>query len=118
MNGRTLNGWKQIARYLDVSVRTAQRWERVAGLPVQRLRAGRGAVCGVPAELNAWFLGSHPNTGASMVSVPLAAATTSVPPVPQVSAAVPAEAPENDARAGLGRSTVRALELALIMLAR
>jgi hypothetical protein len=34
-----LSGWKEIARYLGCSIRTAQRWERDA-LPVRRPIAG------------------------------------------------------------------------------
>jgi len=33
VSDRTVTGWKQIAAHLDVSVCTAQRWERVASLP-------------------------------------------------------------------------------------
>jgi len=35
-----LQSWKEIAAYLKRGVRTAQRWERCAGLPVRRPRAG------------------------------------------------------------------------------
>ena len=72
-----LIGWKEIARYLNFSVRTAQRWERDAGLPVRRPAAERSPVCGVPAELDAWLL-------ASSQSPRPAGVTTAAPVVPPV----------------------------------
>ena len=36
-----LSSWKEVAAYLDVTVRTAQKWERYRGLPVQRLSGNR-----------------------------------------------------------------------------
>ena len=48
-------GWKDIATVLGVSVRTAQRWEKRAGLPVLRLPAHRrGQVMAVVQDLEAW----------------------------------------------------------------
>ena len=49
-----LHSWKEIARHLGVSVRTAQAWEHVRALPVQRLRGPRGRVSASVAELDAW----------------------------------------------------------------
>jgi hypothetical protein len=46
--------WKEIANYLNVSVRTAQHWEAKQGLPVRRLPGGRGRVLAIAAELDAW----------------------------------------------------------------
>ncbi|MCU0572898.1 MAG: hypothetical protein MUC41_07880 [Syntrophobacteraceae bacterium] len=47
-----LTGWKEIAHAVgNVSVRTAQRWERTLGLPVGR--AGRTAVAD-PEEIRKW----------------------------------------------------------------
>lgn len=40
-DSRVLNSWKEIASFFDVSVRTAQRWEKSAGLPVYRQDMGR-----------------------------------------------------------------------------
>ena len=56
MTADRLIGWKAIAGYLQVSVRTAQRWERVVSLPVHR--PGHGSVFASRAELDAW-LASH-----------------------------------------------------------
>jgi len=36
-----LTGWKSIANYLDVSVRTAQRWHREFRLPLERTPTGK-----------------------------------------------------------------------------
>ncbi len=47
-----LMGWKAIAGHLQVSVRTAQRWERLASLPVRR--PAHGSVFAFGAELDAW----------------------------------------------------------------
>ncbi len=50
-----LGSWKEIASYLAVSVRTAQRWEKLEGLPVQRHHhAKQGSVYAFRAELDAW----------------------------------------------------------------
>ncbi len=52
---RRLDGWKEIAQYLNRSVRTAYRWERDLGLPVRRLGTGKGEVVfALPEELDAW----------------------------------------------------------------
>src|SRR5262249_2050618 len=51
-----LNSWKEIARYLDRGVRTAQRWERDLQLPVRRPRGKRrSAVLAIPKEIDAWL---------------------------------------------------------------
>ena len=49
-----LTTWKEIAAYLGVTVRTAQKWERKRALPVHRVPGGRGRVWAKPAELDAW----------------------------------------------------------------
>jgi hypothetical protein len=55
-SSNTLQSWKEIATYLQRGVRTAQRWERDAGLPVRRPRGGdRGPVFAFPEELDAWM---------------------------------------------------------------
>ncbi len=60
---RELNSWKEIAAFLDVSVRTAQTWESQKGLPVHRMRAGRGRVSARTDEIEVWkavALRGHP----------------------------------------------------------
>ncbi|RPJ68877.1 MAG: hypothetical protein EHM24_20240 [Acidobacteria bacterium] len=55
-----LNGWKEIAAYLDRGVRTVQRWEKTLGLPVRRIGTGRGEVVfALPEELDAWRAASE-----------------------------------------------------------
>lgn len=50
-----LSSWKEIAQYMGKGVRTVQRWERCAGLPVHRPAAtSKGPVLAYRAELSAW----------------------------------------------------------------
>jgi hypothetical protein len=51
---KELSSWKELAEYLGVTVRTAQNWERSAGLPVKRLGGEKGRVYADAAELEAW----------------------------------------------------------------
>lgn len=51
-----LDSWKEIAAYLRRDIRTVQRWERDAGLPVhRRLHHKQGSVYALPEELDAWW---------------------------------------------------------------
>jgi TolB-like protein len=51
-----LNSWKEIAAYLDVSVRTAQRWERTESLPARRHKhTALSSVFAYRSELDAWW---------------------------------------------------------------
>jgi hypothetical protein len=52
-----LDSWKEIAVYLRRGVRTAQRWERDAGLPVRRVGGDRQAVYAFRGELDDWWRG-------------------------------------------------------------
>lgn len=56
-----LDGWKEIASYLGRAVKTAQRWEKLSGLPVHRLPGvrGPGSVYAFREELDAWMMGEH-----------------------------------------------------------
>ena len=49
-----LASWKEIAHYLGVNIRTAQKWERERGLPVHRASGPRGRVSADTASLDAW----------------------------------------------------------------
>jgi len=50
-----LDSWKEIAAYFQREVRTVQRWEKDAGLPVLRLlHEKRGTVYAFTEELDAW----------------------------------------------------------------
>jgi len=51
-----LNSWKEIAAFLDTSVRTVQRWEQTERLPVHRHEhSSLGSVYANPSEITAWF---------------------------------------------------------------
>ena len=55
MADETLRGWKDIAKYLRTSERSAQRWEQDLGLPIRRMRSSRPSVVNAfPAELDEW----------------------------------------------------------------
>jgi hypothetical protein len=63
---RELTSWKQIADYLSVNVRTAQKWERDRQLPVRRLPGGRGRVAISAEAIERWRTGpTLPNDGAA-----------------------------------------------------
>ena len=50
-----LHGWKLIAKFMGVGVRTAQRWE-AWGLPVRRpLMGNRANVVAIPEEIQSWL---------------------------------------------------------------
>ena len=52
---RQIHSWKSIAEYLQRDVRTVQRWEKTAGLPVRRLKHdARSSVFAWSDELDAW----------------------------------------------------------------
>jgi hypothetical protein len=51
-----LKSWKEIAEYVGVSVRTAQRWKRAFGLPVHRLGdKHKSGVLAQPGEIEQWL---------------------------------------------------------------
>ena len=52
-----LTSWKEIAQHLQVTVRTAQLWEKQRGLPVRRVPGRRGRVFLRVDELEAWLAG-------------------------------------------------------------
>lgn len=49
---KELTSWKEIADYLGVAERTAQKWESERGLPVRRLPGPKGRVSADPADLD------------------------------------------------------------------
>jgi hypothetical protein len=49
-----LTSWKAIADYLEINVRTAQRWEQERGLPVRRFSGEKGRVLSAIADLERW----------------------------------------------------------------
>jgi hypothetical protein len=53
---RPLRSWKEIAAFLAVTERSAQRWEKTAGLPVHRMGGGvRARIVAYPEELRNWI---------------------------------------------------------------
>jgi len=52
-----LQSWKEVASFLGISVRTAQKWETDLGLPIHRLGSGPGSrVTAFSDELEEWKL--------------------------------------------------------------
>ena len=57
-SGNRLESWKAIAAYFKRGTRTVQRWERLEGLPVHRLRHDQGSnVFAYKKELDTWWAG-------------------------------------------------------------
>jgi hypothetical protein len=71
-----LDSWKAIAAYLNRDDRTVRRWERERGLPVRRVRGGRGtSVFAYASEIDAWLNASgeeRPVPSETPLSTPLA----------------------------------------------
>lgn len=89
-----LDSWKEISGYLKRGVRTVQRWERTAGLPVRRVASPRGAVYAFKAELDRWWRAQSPQPLAPVGGAqPLPTAARAVEPGPQISGAVTAQQP-------------------------
>src|SRR4029079_10471208 len=60
--GERLDSWKDIARYLNRSVRTVYRWEKEEGLPVHRHQHRElGSAFAYTAELDAWLNARRPD---------------------------------------------------------
>ena len=56
-----LDSWKEIAGYFRREVRTVQRWEKTAKLPVHRLQIEKqGSVYAYKSELDAWYKDRQP----------------------------------------------------------
>jgi Tol biopolymer transport system component len=64
MDPERLDSWKEIARYLNRSVRTVYRWEKEEGLPVHRHQHKElGSAFAYKAELDAWLNARRSETG-------------------------------------------------------
>ena len=81
-----LNGWKEIATYLEKGVRTVQRWEKDVGLPVRRIGTGGGEVVyALVEEIERWLesgvatraAGEQPDSDSTPVGPKPAAAAAS-----------------------------------------
>ena len=56
MNASILKSWKEVAEYLKVSVRTAQRWKHEFGLPVHRMEGEHASgILAFPDEIEQWL---------------------------------------------------------------
>lgn len=64
-SGRRLEGWKEIAAYLNRRPRTVQGWEKEFGLPIFRLQGRTYADCG---ELDRWLAEHKTVTAAAVAS--------------------------------------------------
>ena len=54
-NADLLDSWKDIAHYLNRTVRTVQRWEALQAMPVHRqLHVQAGSIRAFKSEINAW----------------------------------------------------------------
>jgi len=80
-----LESWKEIARYLKRSVRTARRWEHEEALPVHRhVHHTRASVFALRAEIDAWRRTrvESPRTPGATVTARAAAPKTSIAVLP------------------------------------
>lgn len=76
--GRKLNGWGEIAHYLDVGIRTAQGYEQDHALPIHRMPGTKGRVWAFVDELDHWKTQAGAAPGQ-----PVEAAATLVPHGPE-----------------------------------
>jgi TonB family protein len=57
-----LDSWKEVAAYLRREVRTVQRWEKTAGLPVHRFLVDKqGLIHAFKSELDTWYSEREPH---------------------------------------------------------
>ena len=69
-----LDSWKEIAQYLRRGVRTAQRWEQEAALPIHRVSRDTGSVYAFRSEIDDWWQAR--STAARPPDLPLLASAT------------------------------------------
>lgn len=53
------SSWKEIAAYLGKGIRTVQRWERQAELPIRRPSNSCNRILAFRSELNDWIVASN-----------------------------------------------------------
>lgn len=83
--GDRLDSWKEIAAYMNRSVRTVRRWEREEALPVHRhVHRALASVFAHKSELDAWrdALSRAPEPAAAAISPTAAARTKSIAVLP------------------------------------
>jgi len=72
-----LDSWKEIAAYLKREVRTVQRWEKSASLPVHRVQIDKqGAIYAYKTELEAWYRDRRPQMSWTSMRTRLASRRT------------------------------------------
>jgi Tol biopolymer transport system component len=82
--GARLDSWKEIAAFLNRDIRTVQRWEKTANLPVRRLqKSGLRAVYAYTADLDEWLRDQDPQAVEESVNAAPAPAEPA-PPAPQM----------------------------------
>ena len=80
-----LDSWKEIAAYLQRDVRTLQRWEKTAGLPVRRMqKPGLRAVYAYTADLDEWIRAQDPRATETAEEIVDATSATTPPPPARV----------------------------------
>ena len=63
-----LKSWKEVAEYLKVSVRTAQRWKHEFGLPVHRMEGEHeSGILAFPDEIEQWLTTRLKKAGGSRI---------------------------------------------------
>lgn len=79
--GARLDSWKEIAAYLNRDLRTLQRWEKTANLPIRRLnKPGTRAVFAYTGELDDWLRQQSPSPAdATPGDQPISPPSTSAP---------------------------------------
>ncbi len=97
---KRLESWKEVAGYLNTSVRTVQRWEQQYGLPIRRLqRDQRAAIYAESVELDEWLESRTISRTTGDDAAPPALATE---PPATVEPALPAPSPEPPPRRTVG----------------
>ena len=77
-NEPRLESWGEIAAYLRRDIRTVQRWEKEAGLPVRRLQIGKqGQVYAYRSEVDRWVVERQPRAEPEPPATPSASPSPS-----------------------------------------
>src|SRR5262245_6041229 len=103
--GTRLDSWKEIAAYLNRDLRTLQRWEKTADLPIRRLnKPGTRAVFAYTGDLDDWLRQQSPAPAGAP------AEDRAVTPAPSTPGAAPAS--RHPSRAVIASGLVIALAIA------
>jgi hypothetical protein len=74
--GKRLDGWGEIASYLNRDIRTVQRWEKLQRLPIHRDAGARARVWAFSSELDKWL--EEQDASRSVVASSIAAADPAI----------------------------------------